>query len=256
MIEGSHVSTGSTIQAKLLSGICPKSIDGEVYRQLQDSVHELSQKSEVAFELQGPFEAHNQLELSRAMFCGQPPLYVTCVAPKGEYFEEQIGYFGEQFVLFATSLGLGTCWVHGTYKKESAAYTRYPNCTLHDVIPVGYPLLPLPLKQKIIRAAIRKKDHKPEELYKYPNQFDREEQWVQEGIKAVLAGPSAVNEQPVVFSRDSWTNQITAELPIINTGMEWCDLGIAKYHFEVAAKSHGVSGRWEWEAPARFVIDS
>lgn len=72
-----------------------KSIDGEVYRQLQDSVHELSQKSEVAFELQGPFEAHNQLELSRAMFCGQPPLYVTCVAPKGEYFEEQIGYFGE-----------------------------------------------------------------------------------------------------------------------------------------------------------------
>lgn len=233
-----------------------RDIDDETYVRLSNKVQKLTELSGISFELHGPFERDEQLELSRTMFAGQPPLYITCVAPEGEKYEELIGYFGEQFVLFATTLGLGTCWIHGTYKHDSARYTEIPGCTLHDVIPVGYPLLPVPLRQKSIRAAIRRKDHTPEQIFVGPGSYSQEETWVKEALEAVVKAPSAVNEQPVIFSRDSHNGQVIAELSRVKTGMEWCDLGIAKYHFELVAHAHSIEGSWEWGAPAYFVTTS
>jgi hypothetical protein len=43
--------------------------------------------------------------------------YVGGVVEKSEGNLEQLGYVLERFILFAASLGLGTCWLGGTFKK-------------------------------------------------------------------------------------------------------------------------------------------
>ena len=39
--------------------------------------------------------------------------YFVMTGPKGKEAEEKIGYFGEELVILAQTLGLNTCWVVG-----------------------------------------------------------------------------------------------------------------------------------------------
>lgn len=68
--------------------------------------------------------------------------------------------------------------------------------------------------------------------------------------------PSAINEQPVVFVQDAPDDPVRAELVRVKTGMEYTDLGIAKYHFQVIAEACGISGTWQWGVNGVFEIDA
>ena len=46
-------------------------------------------------------------------------MYVGVTIPKEEYALEALGYEFEQLVLYATSLGLGTCWLGGTFNRSA-----------------------------------------------------------------------------------------------------------------------------------------
>ena len=49
--------------------------------------------------------------------------YIGLIGNKGDYREaEKLGYFGELLVLHATALGLGTCWVGGTFHRASCPF--------------------------------------------------------------------------------------------------------------------------------------
>src|SRR5674536_262729 len=47
------------------------------------------------------------------------PWTAAFIGPKGS--ETQVGYVGEAFILEATRLGLGTCWVAGMFDRKTAA---------------------------------------------------------------------------------------------------------------------------------------
>lgn len=53
------------------------------------------------------------------------------------------GILGEAFVLEATALGLGTCWVSGTYRRKQIRLPMQENETVLAVIAVGVPEKPL-----------------------------------------------------------------------------------------------------------------
>ena len=53
------------------------------------------------------------------------------------------GILGEAFVLEATALGLGTCWVSGTYRRKQICLPMQENETALAVIAVGVPEKPL-----------------------------------------------------------------------------------------------------------------
>lgn len=53
------------------------------------------------------------------------------------------GILGEAFVLEATALGLGTCWVSGTYRRKQIRLPIQENETVLAVIAVGVPEKPL-----------------------------------------------------------------------------------------------------------------
>src|SRR5699024_3204419 len=48
--------------------------------------------------------------------------YFAMVGRTDKDLQEKCGYYGEELVLYAQTLGLNTCWVALTYKKITGAY--------------------------------------------------------------------------------------------------------------------------------------
>lgn len=199
----------------------------------------------------GPAEGGPQLRLAARMFSGPVSTYAALIGADDDATRERVGYFGEKLVLQATQMGLGTCWVAGTFDRDSVVVPLGADEVLHDVIPIGHMPARQPFAQRTIRAGLRRRDKKPEALYDGPTPLAQAPTWVRAGIDAVLKGPSAVNEQPVVFVQRG--DVLTATLPRLKRNLEYTDLGIAKLHFQVGAEAAGAVGTWEEGAPAAFV---
>lgn len=64
--------------------------------------------------------------------------YLVMVVKKGDNHDERIGYYGEQLVLLAQTLGLNTCWVGLSYRKVPEAYHVGNDEKLACMIALGY----------------------------------------------------------------------------------------------------------------------
>ena len=223
-----------------------RAIGQETIDALQAEIERINEESGLHFQLYGPREDGTAIDMSPKMFASNPPWYAAFVGKKDPIEEEKLGYHGERFVLLAATLGLSTCWVASTYDHDTVRVELAEGEVLHDVVPIGYAPDKMPLKQRTIRAGIRKRSKEQEELYRGPSSLGQAPEWIQACIDAVWKGPSAINEQPVVFVQDTVSSPIRAELVRVKTGMEYTDLGIAKYHFEVVADACGVPGSWQW----------
>ena len=157
-------------------------------------------------------------------------------------------------MLFATQLGLGTCWVASTFDRKNTRVELAEGEKLHDVVPIGYAMEKVPLKQRTIRKSIRARDRKLEDLWEGQEPLDQAPPWVQAAIASVHRGPSAINGQPVVFTQATPEAPIKTKLRPIQPGLKYTDLGIAKLHFELAARACGVDGAWEWGEEGAFII--
>ena len=220
--------------------------DDETVRKLEQEIAAINDESGLHFQLYGPRENGTAIDMAPNMFASNPPYYAALVAQKDPIEEEKLGYFGERFVLFAEMLGLSTCWVASTYDHDTVRVDLAPAEVLHDVVPLGYAPEKIPFRQRTIRSAIRGRSKKLDDLYRGPVPLGRASEWVQACVDAVWKGPSAINEQPVVFVQDAIDGPIRAELSRVKTGMEYCDLGIAKYHFQIVAEACGITGTWQW----------
>lgn len=145
--------------------------------------------------------------------------YLAMVGPKGA--DEAIGYYGERLVLLAQTLGLNSCWVGLSFRKQPDQFTIADGEKLHCVISLGYaanqgvqhPMRPM---EKFVKATIPLPD------------------WFKNGMEAVLLAPTAVNQQKFEFELiDDHTVAARARFTLIGYGK--IDLGIAKYHFEIGA---------------------
>ena len=225
----------------------------ETFNALAAEIEAINAESGLRFQLYGPREDGSVIDMNRKMFAGMPAAYAALVAKKGPIPEEQLGYYGERLVLKATQLGLGSCWVASTYDKATTRVDLGEGEVLHDVVPLGYAPAKMPLVQRTIRGSIRARSKENRNLFQGPWPLEQAPEWIQAAIQAVQVGPSAVNEQPVVFAMDAPDAAVRATLPQIKSGMEYTDLGIAKLHFQIAAKAHGVPGTWEWGEGGRFL---
>jgi len=179
---------------------------------------------------------------------------------------EDYGYRLEQAVLVATDLGLGTCWLGGSFTKSS--FARKIGATRSEVVPavvaVGY------ATEGSRNTRIRQRagsDHRlpPEQLF-----FEEElgepldlpsAGAYQEVLEAVRWAPSASNRQPwrLVRSGDAWHFYLqrskgygkgSAVFSLLRLAdLQRVDMGIAMCHFELAARERGLVGRWVVEQP-------
>ena len=225
-----------------------KPVEQEKIDILAEEIRLVNAESGLNFQLYGPRGNGDStaLDMSAKMFAGNPPLYMALVGPEDPISQEKVGYYGEGLVLLATQLGLNTCWVASTYDQSTTRAELGEGDKLHDVVPIGYAPEKIPIKQRTIRSGLRARSKKAAELWQGPVPLAESPAWIQECIEAVMQAPSAVNEQPVVFVRETLDQPICAKLIRVKTGQEYTDLGIAKLHFELVAAMHGIDAAWEW----------
>ena len=204
---------------------------------LKSRIDEYNQKSglTIRFLENGSF-AFSGIRKSYGMFSGVRSLFIMKGPKSDPNLKEKIGYFGQLLILEATVLGLGTCWVGGTFDRSGIR--KNPDEDLVCVITVG----PVPasetLKEKLIYKAIHRKTKSLGQLCQFQGAAGAEADgkafpgWLKTGLKAVQKAPSTRNTQKVMFFEKDGLLQ--AYVPDTYT-FDRVDLGIAKLHFELAA---------------------
>lgn len=151
--------------------------------------------------------------------------YIVMAGKKAEDLDERIGYYGEQLVLLAQTLGLNTCWVGLSYRKVEDAYNVGKDEKLVCVIAIGY-------------GETQGVTHKVKSVEQVSNASDLTPAWFKKGVEAALLAPTAVNQQKFSFEYVGMSNnrhQIRAKKGFSMIGYSRIDLGIAKCHFEIGA---------------------
>ncbi|MDR1754083.1 MAG: nitroreductase [Eubacterium sp.] len=170
--------------------------------------------------------------------------YIAMVGRGDDITREKCGYFGEKIVLFATGLGLGTCW-SGTFNRAACRFDAFKDEILHLVIAIGPVRNKMTQRESVISGIshINSRGRK-----KISRIFGDAPPWFWSGIDAVLKAPSAMNRRPVTLSCND--GEITASISG-KKDYEYIDLGIAKLHFEIGA----LGGDWEWGNGGTFIVN-
>ena len=147
--------------------------------------------------------------------------YLVMAGKKTDDLDEKVGYYGEQIVLLAQMLGLNTCWVGVSYSKIPNTYVLEEDEKIACYIALGY-------------GANQGVGHKIKSIVEVSNASDLTPKWFLDGVNAALLAPTAVNQQKFFFEYTTG-NRVVAKRGISLVGYTRMDLGIVKYHFEVAA---------------------
>lgn len=231
-----------------------RGLEPELLERLGEFVQDLNAASGLHFTLYTASEEKSAIRLARSMFPYSPLTCLLLTGAQTPEAEEQTGYFGQRFVLHAARLGLGTCWVAGTYDHHSVPLQPVEGESVLSVIPVGYPMEKTPLKQQMIRSGLRRGDRSDEAFVESEVLYSQLPDWFRRCVEAVRKGPSAVNGQPVNLTwRDG---EIHAKLWKTNHRMEYLDLGIAKAQFQAAAAAQGITGRWNWGDGGQYLYQT
>lgn len=170
--------------------------------------------------------AFQKLRKSYGMFTNVRSLILMKGKKDDKDLKEKVGYYGEDLVLSITDLGLGTCWVGGTFDKDELTVNDREE--LACAVVVGKVAAPS-LKEKMMRSATHRKVKSMEERIISDQPLP---QWVQNGMEAVLLAPSAKNTQKAIFK---YENNILSAQIADDYAMDLIDLGIAKKHFDLEA---------------------
>ena len=152
--------------------------------------------------------------------------YLIMAGRKAEDLDERIGYYGEQIVLLAQTLGLNTCWVGLTYRKVASTFKIEKDEKVACVIALGY-------------GEDKYRQHKIKNRKEVSNADDLVPEWFNKGVDAALLAPTAVNQQKFFFEliqgKKEGKMKVKASTSFSMLGYTKMDLGIAKLHFEIGA---------------------
>jgi len=203
-------------------------IEASLISILQDQIRKFNLESGLSIQfIEDGSKAFSSFRKTYGLFSGVKSL-IALVGPKSDpNLKEKAGYYGEMLILEATILGLGTCWVGGTFDTQSDILKLTDQEALICVIPVGY-VEAMSFKEKMVHQMVAGKSKSIEQLLnsdsKLPDLFN-------DGLKAVQKAPSAANRQPVRFE---YGKGVLTALTEDDGKFNLVDLGIVKAHFEVA----------------------
>ena len=201
-----------------------KEIPADIIAALQDKITECNKIGNLNIQLvQNETKAFTGM-LSYGSFSGVKN-YLVMVGKKAKDLDERVGYYGEQIVLYAQTLGLNTCWVGLSYRKVPEAYNVGPHEKLVCMIALGY-------------GETQGVPHKIKSVEDVSNASDITPSWFRKGVEAALLAPTAVNQQKFSFEYTGMSNNhhlVRAKKGLSMIGYTQMDLGIAKYHFEIGA---------------------
>ncbi len=193
--------------------------------------------------------------------------FIIGVMQDDEMNLEDFGYLMENIILFASDIGLGTCWLGGTFTKSSFSerVSPLPGELIPAVTAVGYCARRPRRLGTLIRNRAGADRRLPWEQLFFDSRFGAPLSHHAAGdyasvLEMVRRGPSASNKQPwrVVKDENLWhfylqrtpgyRQQWLVKLFTV-ADMQRIDMGIAMCHFELMAREHGLDGHWEMTAP-------
>ncbi len=189
------------------------------------------------------------------------PSFVVGIVENGRNSYENYGFQFEQIILKATELGLGTCWLGGTFKKQDFIniINIKDNEILPAVTPIGYPSNKKSITDTLTRTLAGSSKRKPfEDLFfdgefGYPLPMNISNPY-SEVLEMVRLAPSAGNTQPWRIVRDSKSNiyhlyKMFTNVLYENSNLNMIDMGIAMCHFQLTVEYKGLEGEWRCENP-------
>jgi nitroreductase len=177
---------------------------------------------------------------------------------------EDYGYCKEKLILQATKLGLGTCWLGGTFQisRFAQAIDLQEGELLPTVSPVGYPAQQKSFTERMMRWGAGSDNRKFWSDIFFAGNFSQPLTQAQAGkyseaLENVRLAPSAGNKQPWRILRDAKLNAFHFYLSrafgynlMRNVSLQDIDLGIAICHFALTVQETGLTGRWQIDAAA------
>lgn len=198
----------------------------DVVEVLEEKIRELNEKGHLHMQLIRNETKAFQGKLAKyGKFRGVND-YIVMAGQKADDLDERIGYYGEQLVLLAQTLGLNTCWVGLSYSKVPGTYVLEAGEVIEAYISIGY-------------GETQGVSHKIKSVEQVSNANDLTPSWFRQGVEAALLAPTAVNQQKFFFeyipARDGKPVRVLAKRNFSLIGFTQMDLGIAKCHFEIGA---------------------
>ena len=129
--------------------------------------------------------------------------FLGIVVPQEKLGLEAAGYAMEKLVLYATHLGLGTCWLAGTLNREgfTKAMQTGENEWMPAITPVGYPAEKPSFHEQLMRSSMKSAQRKPWKDLFFREDFhtpltEADAGVYAEGLELLRLAPSATNSQP------------------------------------------------------------
>jgi len=194
-----------------------------------------------------------------------PMGFIIGAAENSTHNLEDFGYLMEKNILMATALGLGTCWLGGTFSKSRFSHniTLQDNEILPAVTPVGYAVPKLSPMDSLIRAVSGADRRKPWSVLFFhkdkPLSTDKAGAYATP-LEMLRLAPSANNFQPwrVIKKPDAdiyhFYIKRTPALKQLQqfsgkSDLQFLDIGIAMCHFALTANEKGLNGVWTVRDP-------
>jgi hypothetical protein len=200
-------------------------------------------------------------------FIHDPVAFIIGAIQDGPDSLEDFGYQTEVAILKATELGIGSCWLGGTFTKSrfSRIMGLHDGENIPSVISLGYPSDQQAWLDRISRIYAGSDRRFDRDILFFNGSFqsplvEDDAGLFAEPLEMVRLAPSASNKQPwrIVRQEENWHFYIhrTKKYPspifdfLLNLAdLQRIDLGIAMAHFELSARENNLDGAWVKKDP-------
>lgn len=215
----------------------------------------------------GSGDAESLRGLGTYGFIKNPAAFIAgATAGEGPMVLEDFGFAMERLVLHATVMGLGTCWLGGSFTRSSfaARMSLLPNEKIPAVVALGHPAEKKRVMDSLIRRGAGSDARLPRDELFFSGEFGAllsEEEAVpyERALHLLRLAPSASNRQPwrVVKRHGSYHFHLARSKGYFTRNrilfgfadLQRVDMGIAMCHFQTAAQDLGLPGAWKREDP-------
>jgi len=172
---------------------------------------------------------------------------------------EALGYELEAVILYLAHLGLGTCWLGGTFNRKG--FAKAMNIEEDEIFPIitpyGYAATKKHMKEVVMRKMIKADQRKEWYQLFFINDFQTPLTKEKAGdlevpLEMVRLGPSASNKQPWrILIKENACHFYEYKQPGYSDSFPYdiqrVDMGIAAAHFDFSVKEKGLKGYFDTE---------
>lgn len=182
--------------------------------------------------------------------------FICAIVKQERLALEALGYELEKLILYVTSLGLGSCWLGGTFDRNEfkQALGLQEDEILPTVSPIGYPAKEKTMADSLVRFIAKGDSRKSWNDIFFDRGFSSALPAENAGeyataLEMVRLAPSASNKQPWRIIKtsngfDFYESRTPGYSKAFSYDIQRIDMGIAACHFHLAAIEKGLPGRF------------